>query len=157
MATQHRIDPRTGLTDGPIVVSPDEPQLRELLKQLASEGSNLMRNEMALAKLEMRDMAREVAVDSAKLGASVGLALIGALALVAAAIIGLGYLLDGRFGLSALIIGALLLVIGGLLARGGVEGLKSMPKTPEQTMRSMQQNKDWANRELKDFKEEMRS
>lgn len=157
MATQHRIDPRVVRTDGSPAPRTDEPQLRELLKQLASEGSDLMRNEMALAKLEMRDMAREVALDSAKLAVSIGLALTGALALLAAAVIGLGHLLGGRFGLSALILGAVMLLVGGLLARGGVAGLKSMPKTPEQTVRSLQQNKDWASRELKEFKEEIRS
>lgn len=156
MATQHRIDPHTSRADAPLITRQDEPQLRELLKQLASEGSDLMRNEMALAKLEMRDMAREVALDSAKLAGALGLALTGALALLAAAIIGLGYLLDGRFGLSALIMGAVMLVIGGVLARGGMAGLRNVPK-PEQTVRTMQQNKAWASRELKEFKEEIRS
>lgn len=153
MATQQRIDPRT---NGPLIGAPEEPQVRDLLKQLATEGSDLMRSEMALAKLEMRDMAREVALDSAKLVAAIGLALTGALALVAAAVIGLGHALDGRFGLSALIIGAVMLVIGGLLARGGMAGLKNMPK-PEETVRSMKANKKWASRELQEFKQEIRS
>lgn len=168
MATQQRPDLRTARTDGaivtphgaartdgPVATRHDEPHVRELLKQLATEGSDLMRNEMALAKLEMRQMAREVALDSAKLAASIGLSLAGALALLAAAIIGLGHVIG--YGLSALIIGAVILLIGGLLARGGIAGLRDMPKTPEQTVRSMQQNKDWASRELKEFKEEIRS
>jgi hypothetical protein len=158
MAT-HRVDRVDIRRDGskvPLITTDEEPQLRELLKQLASESSDLMRNEMALAKLEVRDMAREVALDSAKLAAAIGLALAGALALMAAAVIGLGHLLDGRFGLSALIIGALMLLIGGLMARGGIQGLKQMPK-PEQTVRSMKTNKEWASREIQDFKEEIRS
>lgn len=130
--------------------------MRDLLKQLATEGSDLMRNEMALAKLEIRDMAREVVLDSAKLAVAIGLALTGALSLLAAAVIGLGHALDGRFGLSALIIGAIMLVVGGLLARGGISGLKNMPK-PEATMRSMKTNKEWASRELQEFKQEVRS
>jgi hypothetical protein len=158
MAT-HRVDRVDIRRDGskvPLITTDEEPQLRELLKQLASESSDLMRNEMALAKLEVRDMAREVALDSAKLAAAIGLALAGALVLMAAAVIGLGHLLDGRFGLSALIIGALMLLIGGLMARGGIQGLKQMPK-PEQTVRSMKTNKEWASREIQDFKEEIRS
>jgi hypothetical protein len=153
MATQQRIDPRT---NGPLIGTHEEPQMRDLLKQLATEGSDLMRNEMALAKLEIRDMAREVALDSAKLAVAIGLALTGALSLLAAAVIGLGHALDGRFGLSALIIGAIMLVVGGLLARGGIAGLKNMPK-PEATMRSMKTNKEWASRELQEFKQEVRS
>lgn len=158
MAT-HRVDRVDIRRDGrnvPLITTEEEPQLRELLKQLASESSDLMRNEMALAKLEIRDMAREVALDSAKLAAAIGLALAGALALMAAAVIGLGHLLDGRFGLAALIIGALMLLIGGLMARGGIQGLKQMPK-PEQTVRSMKTNREWASREIQDFKDEIRS
>lgn len=157
MAT-HRVDRVDIRRDGRNVplITTEEPQLRELLKQLASESSDLMRNEMALAKLEIRDMAREVALDSAKLAAAIGLALAGALALMAAAVIGLGHLLDGQFGLAALIIGALMLLIGGLMARGGIQGLKQMPKA-EQTVRSMKTNKEWASREIQDFKDEIRS
>lgn len=157
MATQNnRISTRPGSTNGPVVLDQDEPQMRDLLKQLAADGGALLRNEMALAKLEMRDMAREIAMDSAKIAGALALALTGALALVAAAVIGLGILLDGRYALSALIIGVVTLAIGGLLARAGMQGLRNVPK-PEQTARSMQENKEWASAEIREFKEEIRS
>jgi hypothetical protein len=153
MAThQNRIDGNVRVA----VPASDEPQMRELLKQLAADGGALLRNEMALAKLEMRDMAREVALDSAKLAGALALAMTGALALVAAAVIGLGLLLDGRYALSALIIGVVLLLVGGLLARAGIQGLKNMPKA-EETTRSMQRNKEWASAEIQEFKQEIRS
>lgn len=157
MATQHRMDRTTVQTDGPIVGSAHEPQMRELLKQLASEGGDLVRGEMALAKLEMRDMARQLAVDSAKVAAAIALAMTGALALLAAAIIGLGNLLDGRYALSALIIGVVTLLIGALLARGGISGLKDGGHRPEQTVRSLKRDREWASRELQEFKQEVRS
>jgi hypothetical protein len=156
MATQHTLDGRTGSGDGRLVAVEGEPQMRELLKQLASDGGDLVRNEIALAKLEMRDMAREVALDSARLGVAVALAMTGALALVAALIIGLGNLLDGRYALSALIVGVVVLAIGGLLARSGVAGLKNAPR-PDQTARSVKETKEWASREARQFKEEIRS
>jgi len=158
MATQHRIDTRTRTDGRSIIAGSDtsEPAMRDLLKQLAGEGSELLRNEMALAKLEMRDMARGVAVDSAKLGAALGLALVGALALVTAVIIGLGHLLDERFGLSALIVGVVFLAIGGVLAKKGMNGLKGR-HGPEQTMQTLREDKAWAAREARDFKEEIRS
>jgi hypothetical protein len=153
MAThQNRIDGNVRVA----VPASDEPQMRELLKQLAADGGALLRNEMALAKLEMRDMAREIALDSAKLAGALALAMTGALALVAAAVIGLGILLDGRYALSALIIGVVLLLVGGLLARAGMQGLKNMPKA-EETTRSMQRNKEWASAEIQEFKQEIRS
>lgn len=154
MATQHRIHP-TGRTDGPLITHQEEP-VRDLLKQLAGEGSDLLRNEMALAKLEMRDMAKEVALDSAKLFAAIGLALVGGLALVTAAVIALGNLLDGRYALSALIIGVVLLAIGGIMARGGINGLKTV-HGPQQTLQSLKNDKAWAAAEARQFKEEIRS
>lgn len=155
MATQHRIHPKTGRTDGSLIPTHEEP-VRDLLKQLAGEGSDLLRNEMALAKLEMRDMAREVAMDSAKLFAAIGLALVGGLTLVAAAVIALGNLLDGMYALSALIIGIVLLAIGGLMARGGAKGLKTV-HGPRQTIQSLKNDKAWAAAEARQFKEEIKS
>ncbi|HSJ08679.1 MAG TPA: phage holin family protein [Longimicrobiales bacterium] len=156
MATQRTIDSRDGLHAESLIGTTDERGTRDLLKQLANEGSELFRNEMSLAKLEMRDMAREVALDSAKLGSALGLTLIGGLALVTAAIIGLGHLLDGRFGLSALIIGVLFLVVGGIMAKAGINGLRER-SGPEQTIQSLKRNKEWARREVREFKEEIRS
>jgi hypothetical protein len=153
MATQNRI--RMVQADGRHNGA-EEPQMRDLLKQLAAEGTNLVRSEVALAKLEMRDMAREVALDSAKLAAAIGIAIVGALALVAAAIIGLGNLLDGRYALAALIIGALMLAVGGALAAAGMRGLKNVPR-PQETVRSLRRDREWAAREAREFKEEIRS
>jgi uncharacterized membrane protein YqjE len=134
----------------------DEPQMRDLLKQLASEGGDLVRSEIALAKLEMRDMAQDLAMQSAKLGGAIAFALTGALALAAAAIIALGNALGGAYALSALIVGVVVLLIGGVLAWSGVQGLKNPPK-PEQTAETMRENRDWAAREVRQFKEEIRS
>lgn len=169
MATKPRFDTRSVPTDVRHVehdgrhtgldgrrVDPMEPQMSDLLKQLASEGGDLVRNEMALAKLEMRDMARQLAMDSAKLGAAVALAMTGALALVAAAIIALGNALGFQYALAALIVGVVILLIGGVLAWSGIQGMKNPPK-PEETVRTMQENREWAAREAREFKEEIRS
>ncbi|HSJ25292.1 MAG TPA: phage holin family protein [Longimicrobiales bacterium] len=136
-----------------------EPAVGDLLKRLASDSGDLVRNELALAKLEVRDMARELAADSAKVGAALGLALAGGLVLLAAAVIGLGLLLGGggaHYALSALILGGVMLLVGGLMARSGVAGLKNPPR-PDETVRSVQETKAWAGREAREFKEEIRS
>lgn len=150
-----RIDPRLTRGDGRPAVE-GEPPIRDLLKQLAAQGTDLVRGEVALAKLEMRDMARDVALDSAKVAGALALAFAGALALVTAAIIGLGNLLDGQYALSALIIGVAMLAIGGILARAGLTGLKQPPR-PDETIRSLKRDREWAGREVRHFKEELRS
>jgi uncharacterized membrane protein YqjE len=156
MATRNRIEHMNARTDGATPRLEQEPQMRDLLKQLASEGGDLVRGEVALAKLEMRDMARQLAADSAKVAIAIGIALTGLLALLAAAVIGLGNLLGGQYALSALIIGAVMLAVGGALAMAGINGLKGSHK-PEQTVRSLKQGKEWAREEVAEFKREVRS
>ena len=153
MATQYgaetRRPTRTPLADA------HEPHLRDLLKQLASDGGDLVRNEIALAKLEMRDMARELTADAAKLGIAIALALTGALTLVAAATIGLGDLIDNYF-LAALIIGVVLLAIGGILARKGMNGLRS-GHGPSDVRQSLRRDREFVRHEMQEFKQHIRS
>jgi hypothetical protein len=160
MATQqNRID--RGTNNGRSTVTTTtttatEPQMADLLRQLGTDGAALVRSEMALAKLEMREMARQLAADSAKVVGAIALAMTGGIALTAAAVIGLGWLLGGRFGLSALILGVVMLAIGGMLAKSGIDGLKQ-PATPDETLSSLRETKDWAGDEVREFKEEIRS
>lgn len=155
MAEQQKLD---GSRSGAVPVERQaEPQVRDLLRQLAMDSTELVRGEVALAKLEMRDTARELAVDSAKLGFAVGIALSGGLVLLAALVIGLGHLLGERFGLAAVIVGVVLLATGGLLARAGIRGLSRTTVKPEQTVESLERNKRWAKEEVRGFKEEITS
>jgi len=131
--------------------------MRELLRQLADEGANLVRGEIALAKLEMKDSARSLALDLVKLVAALALAWIGGLALTAFAIIGIGILLGGLYWASALIVGVVLLATGGLMAQRGIAGLKGNSLKPEHTVDSLQEDKRWAGREAQQFKETLKS
>jgi uncharacterized membrane protein YqjE len=157
MATRNRIeiDRHSTRGDGRPLVD-NEPPIRDLLKQLATQGTDLVRGEVALAKLELRDMARDMAFASAKVAGALVLVLAGALALLAAAIIGLGNLLNGQYALSALIISVVVLVIGGILARAGIAGLRNPPR-PDQTVASLKRDRAWAGREAREFRDEIRS
>lgn len=157
MATRHQRDRDTVSGNG--ATGADGIPVSDLLRQLAADASDLVRGEIALAKLETREMVREMALDTARLAAAIGLALLGGLVLLAAAVVALANLLGGggwHYALSALIIGGIMLLVGGLLARSGMAGLKNPPK-PEQTVRSVQSTRDWASREVREFKEEIRS
>jgi hypothetical protein len=158
MATQQTTEPRLTPADGSLTgATPQDPPIRELLRQLAGDGSDLIRSEVALAKLEMREIARELAVDSSRVGIAIGVALSGGLVLLAAAVIGLGHVFDGRFGLSALIIGVVMLLIGVVLARSGMQGLRNAPRKPEESARSLRRDRQWARHEIREFKDEVRS
>jgi hypothetical protein len=157
MATGHQRDSETVSGNG-AAGSAGMP-VGDLLKQLAADGNDLVRGELALAKLEMREMAREMALDMAKLAGAIGLALLGGLVLLAAAVVALANLLGGggwHYALSAVILGGIMLIVGGVLARAGMAGLKNPPR-PEETVRSVRSTKDWAGRQMRQFKEEIRS
>jgi hypothetical protein len=38
-----------------------------------------------------------------------------------------------------------------------MKGLRDMPRRPEQTVRSLERDRQWARREIREFKEEVRS
>lgn len=131
----------------------ESTSISTLLKRLGAETGELMRAELALAKLEMREIARQAAIDGAKVGAAAALAFVGVLLLAAAAVIGLADLMGGRYGLAALALGLLLLAVGGGLARSGIRGM-ARPKTPEDTLASLREDGRLATETLRQLKRE---
>ena len=125
-----------------------------LLKRLGNETGDLVRAEVALAKLEFRELARQAAVDGAKVGAAAALAMVGVLALAAAAVLALGDALADRYGLAALIVGIVLLLVGGALAWSGIRSM-ARNQGPAATIATLRQDGRWAARELRDLKQQL--
>jgi hypothetical protein len=134
-----------------------DPSMRDLLRQLADDGANLVRGEIALAKLEVRESARTIALGGVRLAAAFALVLVGVFAITAFMIIGLGLLLNGMYWASALIVGLVLLAVGGLLAQRGIAALKENSLKPEATVESLQEDKRWASREVRELKAGLKS
>ena len=61
----------------------EEPQLGDLFRQLAQDSATLIRQEVALAKAELRENVKSVARDAAKIAVGAVLAAVGALVMVA--------------------------------------------------------------------------
>ena len=127
---------------------------RDLFRQLADDTNHLVRQEINLAKLEMKQTGEALARDGMKIGIAVALGLVGALALGAFLIIALGALL-GNYWLSALLVGVLFLVVSGLLARAAVSHFKEQSLKPEETIETLREDTAWAKREARDFKREL--
>jgi hypothetical protein len=115
----------------------------DLLKQLASETSTLVRQELELAKAEMTEKGKKAGGGAAMIsGAGVaGLLALGALTtcLIAA--------LDSAMPLwlAALIMALVYAGIAGALALTGKERVKqAVPPVPEQTERSVKEDVAWA-------------
>lgn len=120
----------------------DERSLGDLFAELANETTTLVRQEIQLAKAEMTQKATSAGRDAGMVGAGGALAYAGLLALIAAVIIGLGEFIP--MWLSALIVGIVVVGIGYLLIQRGLSALKRINPTPQQTIQTLKEDKEWA-------------
>lgn len=132
-----------------------EPSIGELLKRVTDDTTELVRQEVALAKVELRESLATLSQAATKAGLGLGLALAGVLALTAFLIAGLGSLLDGRYWLAALIVGVVFLAIGIVMARNALSDVKRRGLLPDQTADSMRRTAAWAKREAGEVKREI--
>jgi len=130
-----------------------DASLGELLKSLSSDSSHLVQQEIALAKTELKESAAKAGRAAGKLGVAALLALPGILAITAALIIGLGILIHSYWG-SALIVGAVILVVAGVMAKRAAASLSSGLK-PEQTIETVQDDVAWAKEEMPRVKQRL--
>jgi uncharacterized membrane protein YqjE len=131
-----------------------EPSIGDLFRQLAQDSTTLIRQEVALAKVEMRENMKSAARDVTMIVVGVVVAFIGALVLTAFLVILLGSLL-ANYWLSALIVGLLFTIIGGGLAYSNLNSLRASELKPEQTIDSLKEDKQWIQHEIRDAKREL--
>jgi Putative Actinobacterial Holin-X, holin superfamily III len=132
-----------------------ERSLGELFRQLSSDTSELVSKEIALVKAEARQTGTTLVRDGAKVGTAIGLAFAGVLALTAFLIAGLGDLLDGRYWLSALIVGVLFLAIGAGLVKNAVADIKRRGLAAKHSAEILKDTANWAKQEARQVKQEL--
>lgn len=120
----------------------EEKSLGDLFSELATETSNLVKQEVALAQVELTQKAVKVGKNIGFLVVGGAVAFTALLAFVAALIIGLGQLLD-NYWLSALIVGIIILVAAGVLIMSAVNALKNTGLTPTQTVETIKEDAQW--------------
>jgi hypothetical protein len=129
----------------------------DLAKELTREASLLVRQEIQLAKLEMTE---KLARTGRSIGIAVGGGLVayaGFLAIVQAAVNGLGtgiWAMDSSWlwlavWLSPLVIGLIVAGIGYAMLRGALSSLKKQNIVPEKTLETMRENKQWLENQVK--------
>jgi hypothetical protein len=116
-----------------------ERPLGELVQDLSRQTSTLIRQEMRLAQAELAEKGRHAGRGAGMFGGAGIVALYGAGALVAAAVLGLATVLEPWIAAAA--IGAGLLLIAGILALTGKRELdEAGPPRPEQALDSVQRD-----------------
>lgn len=124
----------------------EERSLGELFDELTYEARTLVRQEVQLAKLEMSEKARDAGRDVTFLVMGGAIAYAGFLALVYAAILGLGEVVGN--GWSALIVGVVVAGIGYLVLQKGLSDLKRVDPVPQRTLETLREDQEWMKRQV---------
>lgn len=143
-----------GAADGAARGGGDEPALGDLFRALAQDSATLVRQEIALAKAEMRTNLKSAARDAVLIGAGGALALVGALVLIAFLVLLVGDALN-EYWLGALIVGVIFLAIGAFVAKRGMNRLKDDSLAPEQTIQTLKEDKQWLQSEMQQTKRDL--
>jgi uncharacterized membrane protein YqjE len=117
----------------------DDRSAAELIKQVSEQTSKLVRQEIALARLEIREKIKHLGIGAGMLGAAAFCALFGAATLVAALVLALATAMDGW--LAALVVAVVLLGGAGIMALGGKRQIaQATPPTPEQAVENVHED-----------------
>jgi uncharacterized membrane protein YqjE len=129
----------------------DNQSIGGLFKQLSTDSSHLLRQEIALAKTELRETGSQLGQTASKLGIAIGVGISGTLALTAFVVIGLGDLI-GSYWASALIVGVVMVGTAAILARRAIASLKAERIGVPETAGTLRDDTRWAKEEVHAFK-----
>jgi hypothetical protein len=127
-------------------IAKEERSLGDLFSELAGETGNLVRQEVALAQVEMTQKATRVGknVGFLVVGGAVGYAAL--LAVIAAVIIGLASFIPAWA--SALIVGAAVGIVAFVLISSALSALKKLDLTPNQTVETIKEDAQWLKNQM---------
>jgi hypothetical protein len=120
----------------------DDRSIGQLFAELAQETATLVRQEVQLAKEEMSQKASRVGKDVGFLAVGGAVAYAGLLAIIAGVIFLLGLVIP--LWVSALLVGIVVALVGYFLVRKGLDALKQENLTPQETINTLKEDKEWA-------------
>jgi hypothetical protein len=126
--------------------SPSAMSTRDLLREIASNGSLLIKRQVKLAQLEGRRNLDKEKTAVELLGSGGAVAYAGVILLLVAAALGIGDALDGRYWAGALIVGGALLVVASIL--GAIGWARRVKKPLRRSRREIDKELSWANTQL---------
>ncbi len=105
--------------------SPDNPSYASVLREVGQTAKDLVRSEIQLLSLEIKNATQKISKHSAQAAIFGGLVVLSVFPFLAFIVIGLGRLLNDRFWLSSLIVAVVCALAGGLLAMRAYRKIKS--------------------------------
>jgi hypothetical protein len=123
---------------------PREPDagLTELISRLISQSSTLFREELQLAKTELRQEIRKAGKAGGMFGAAAATGFLAVLLLSFAAAWGLGDLMEPWLGF--LIVGVIWAIVAGVLAMQGKSAADEVDASLPETTQSVKEDVQWA-------------
>jgi uncharacterized membrane protein YqjE len=119
----------------------EDASIGELVQRLSHQTATLVRQEMRLATVELQEKGKRAGKGAGMFGGAGIVALYGVGALIAAAIVGLGTLLEPW--LAAVIVGVVLLAVGAILGLSGKKQVdQATPPLPERARESTKRDVD---------------
>jgi hypothetical protein len=122
----------------------EERSIGELFGQLSQDMTLLFRQEIQLARTEMSDKLSRLATNLVSVAAGGFVAYLGGLALVAFLILAIRDLANISLAVSALIVGAVLAIIGYVMLQRGMKELKRVDIAPRRTVETLKDDVQWA-------------
>ena len=126
---------------------PAEPSLGELFGRLSSDLGELMRSEIELARVEIREETGKAGKAAGMLGAGGLIAYLGLALVATAAAWGLAEVMDA--GWAFLVVGLVVGAIGAVLVAMGRQRLSEVRPVPEETVETLKEDARWARAQVK--------
>jgi uncharacterized membrane protein YqjE len=119
----------------------------EVLQDIVGNLQEIVRSEFRLAKTELKEEAAKAAKPAATFGVGLVLGFYGIGFLLLASVYALSRVMAGW--LAALLVGMILGIIAIALLSSSGKKLKRVNPTPDKTLRSLQENVQWAKHSIK--------
>ncbi|WP_406840504.1 phage holin family protein [Streptomyces sp. AHU1] len=127
---------------GSLGAQEQDASVGQLLAQVTSDLQTLFRQEVELAKAEVREEAAKAGKAAGMYGGAGFAGYMVLLFLSLAAVLGLSNVMDG--GWAALIVTAVWAVVAAVLYQRGRTQMRTVSPKPERTVETMKENKEWA-------------
>lgn len=120
-----------------------------LVKTLAEESANLVRQEISLARIEIAEAVRAVGRGTILVTLGAMMLMLGALAAITSIVLLAGdQWLRDRYWLAALAVAVLAGAVAGLAAARGKDKLEPQKLRPNETTETLKENGAWVKRQL---------
>jgi uncharacterized membrane protein YqjE len=119
----------------------------EVLQDIIGNFEQIIRSEFRLAKTEIREEASLAVKPVSILGVGLVLGALGLGFLLLAAVYALSLVIAAW--LAALVVGGVLALVSSILVASSSANLKQLNPTPDKTIRSLEENVQWAKNQIK--------